>query len=192
LTGLEPMVDRPTSVLDFTNQQQAERVLPQTPLVSSGRSGWQGLTFTHYRHPSHQTVEHCLQQHSLVITSPKSCFWAERHLDGKLERYAHGNGRIDIIPALLNRRTNWDREVEFSTIAICPTLLERATESSSQHEVELMPQLAIDDPVIRQLSLAIEIELQTGCLSGRLYGESLGIALAARLVQNYKAYQRRC
>jgi AraC family transcriptional regulator len=185
LTGLEPMVDRAASALDFTNQQEATRVLPQAPLVSSDRSGWNGLTFTHYRHPPYQTVEHCLQQHSLVITSPESCFKAERCLDGKCRQYTHGNGRVDIIPALLNRRTNWDREVEFSTIAICPTLLERTTQELRQREIELMPQLGIDDPVIPQLALALKTEIQTGCLSGRLYGESLGIAMAARLIQNY-------
>ncbi len=86
------------------------------------------------------------------------------------------------MPALLNHQTNWDREVEFSVIAICPTLLNRASE---QGGVELMPQVAVVDPVIRQLALALKLEIVTGCLSGRLYGEALGTALAARLVQNY-------
>jgi AraC family transcriptional regulator len=189
LTGLKPMINYATSTLDFTNQQEAARVLPQTPLVSSYHSGWKGLTFTHYCHPPHETVEHCLLQHSLVITDPKSCFQAERRLDGKFKHYAHGKGRIDVIPAFLNHWTNWDREVEFSTIAICPTLLGRATQELMQREIELIPQLAIDDPVIQQLALALKTEIQTGCMSGRLYGELLGTALAARLVQNYAVSQ---
>jgi AraC family transcriptional regulator len=185
LTGLKPMVNYATSTLDFTNQQEAARLLPQTPLVTSYHTGWKGLTFTHYCHPPHKTVEHCLLQHSLVITDTKSCFQAERLLDGKFKNYAHGNGRVDLTPAFLSRWTNWDREVEFSTIAICPTLLNRATQELMQREIELIPQFAIDDPVIQQLALALKLEIQTGCMSGRLYGESLGIALAARLVQNY-------
>jgi AraC family transcriptional regulator len=185
LTGLKPMVNHATSTLDLTNQQEAARVLPQTPLVASYHTGWKGLTFTHYCHPPHQTVEHCLLQHSLVITDPKSCFQAERRLDGKFKHYAHGNGRVDVIPAFLSHWTNWDREVEFSVIAICPTLLSQTTQELMQREIELIPQLAIDDPVIQQLALALKTEIQTGCMSGRLYGESLGTALAARLVQNY-------
>ena len=129
--------------LDFTNQQEATRVLPQTPLVASYHTGWKGLTFTHYCHPPHETVEHCLLQHSLVITDTKSCFQAERLLDGKFKNYAHGNGRVDLTPAFLSRWTNWDREVEFSTIAICPTLLDRATQELMQREIELIPQFAI-------------------------------------------------
>jgi AraC family transcriptional regulator len=179
------MVNHATATLDFTNQQEAARVLPQAPLVTSYHTGWKGLTFTHYCHPPHKTVEHCLLQHSLVITDPKSCFQAERRLDGKFKHYAHGNGRVDVIPAFLNHSTNWDREVEFSAIAICPTLLNQTTQELMQREIELLPQLAIDDPVIQQLALALKLEIQTGCMSGRLYGELLGTALAARLVQNY-------
>ncbi len=171
--------------LDLTNQQEVARVLPQTPLVASYHTGWKGLTFTHYCHPPHKTMEHDLLQHSLVITDPKSCFQVERRLDGKFKHYAHGNGRVDVIPAFLSHWTNWDREVEFSVIAICPILLNQTTQELMQREIELVPQFSIEDPVIQQLALALKTEIQTGCMSGRLYGESLGTALAARLVQNY-------
>jgi len=178
-------VNYATSTLDFTNQQEAARVLPQAPLVASYHTRWKGLTFIHYCHPPHKTVEHCLLQHSLVVTDPKSCFQAERRLDGKFKHYAHGNGRVDVIPAFLSHWTNWDREVEFSVIAICPTLLNQTTQELMQREIELIPQFSIDDPVIQQLALALKTEIQTGCMSGKLYGEALGTALAARLVQNY-------
>ena len=174
-----------TSTLDLTNQHEVVRVLPHPPLIASYHTGWKGLTFTHYCHPPHKTVEHCLLQHSLVITDPKSCFQVERCLDGKSKQYAHGNGRIDVVPAFLNHWTNWDREVEFSVIAICPTLLNQTTQESTQCEIELIPQFSIDDPVIHQLALALKTEIQTGCMSGKLYGEALGTALGARLVQNY-------
>jgi AraC family transcriptional regulator len=179
------MANHATSTIDLTNQQEAARVLPQTPLVASYHTGWKGLTFIHYCHPPHETLEHSLLQHSLVITDPKNCFQAERHLDGKFKHYAHGNGRVDVIPAFLSHWTNWDREVEFSVIAICPTLLNQTTQELMQGEIELIPQFAIDDPIIQQLALALKLEIQTGCMSGKLYGELLGTALAARLVQNY-------
>ncbi|MEM6437139.1 MAG: hypothetical protein AAF773_25275 [Cyanobacteria bacterium P01_D01_bin.115] len=118
-------------------------------------------------------MEHCLLQHSWVVTDPESCFQAERRLDGKLKHYAHGNGRVDVIPALLNHCTNWNQEVEFSVIAICPTLLQQTAQPQA---IELIPQFAIADPVIQQLALALKTEIQTGCRSGRLYSESLGTA----------------
>ena len=175
------------STFDLTNPQEAVRVLPHSPLVASHHTEWKGITFTHYCHPPHKTVEHCLLQHSLVITHPKSCFKAERSLDGKLKHYAHGNGRVDIIPAFLAHWTNWDKEIEFSVIAICPTLLNQTTQELTGRDVEIIPQFSIDDPVIQQLAIALKTEIQTGCLSGQLYGEAIGTALAARLVQNYTA-----
>jgi AraC family transcriptional regulator len=178
-------MNQATSTIDLTSQQEAARLLPQAPLVDSYHTGWNGLTFTHYCHPPHETVEHHLLQHSLVITEPKSCFQAERRLDGKFKHYVHGNGRVDVIPAFLNHQTNWDREVEFSVIAICPTLLIQATQDLMPCEIELIPQVSIDDPVIQQLALALKLEIQMGCMSGRLYGELLGTALAARLAANY-------
>jgi AraC family transcriptional regulator len=161
------MVNHATLTLDLTNQQEALRVLPQAPLVASHHTGWKGLTFIHYCHPPHETLEHCLLQHSLAIAAPKSCFQVERHLDGKLTHYAHGNGRVDVIPAFLDHWTYWDREVEFSVIAICPKLLNKTTQELMQHEIELIPQFSIDDPVIQQLALALKTEIQTGCTSGR-------------------------
>ncbi len=174
-----------TSALDLTNQREVARVLPHLPLVTSYHTGWKGLTFAHYRHPPHKTVKHSLLQHSLVITHSKSCFKAERYLEGKSKHYVHGNGLVDIIPAFLDHWTNWDREVEFSVIAICPTLLNQTTQELTGRSVELIPQVSISDPVIQQLALALKTEIQTGCLSGRLYGESLGTAIAARLARNY-------
>ncbi|MEL6259864.1 MAG: AraC family transcriptional regulator [Cyanobacteria bacterium J06626_6] len=179
------MANQTTSTFDFTSQAEAARVLPQRPLVASYHAGWQGLTFTHYRHPPHKTVEHRLLQHALVITDLKSCFQAERRLDGKFKHYAHGNGRVDVIPAFLSHGTSWRQEVEFSVITLCPTVLNQAAQDLIPREVELVPQCSVEDPVIQQLALALKLEIQTGCLSGRLYGESLGTALAARLVQNY-------
>lgn len=179
------MVNHATSTLNLANQEEAARVLPQAPLVASYHTGWKGLTFLHYRHPPHETVEHRLLQHSVVITDSRSCFQAERYLEGKFKHYAHGNGRVDVIPAFLSHRTNWDQEVEFSVIAICPTLLNQTTQELMQRKIELIPQFSINDPVIQQLALALKMEIQTSCMSGRLYGESLGTALAARLAWNY-------
>lgn len=174
-----------TSPVDLTNQKEVERILSCSPVVTSYHAGWKGITFTHYHHPPHKTIEHALLQHSLVITNPTSDCSVERRLDGKLQYCAHDKGQVDVIPALLNHQTSWRQDVEFSVIAICPALLNRTVQEPTQRDVELIPQVSIDDPVIRQLAIALKTELKTGCLSGRLYGESLGTAIAARLVRNY-------
>lgn len=174
-----------TSPVDLTNQKEVKRILPYSPVITSYHAEWKGITFTHYHHPPHKTIEHSLLQHSVVITNPISDCKAERRLDGKLQYCAHDKGQVDVIPAFLNHQTSWGQDVEFSVIAICPAWLNRTVQAQMQRDVELIPQVSINDPVIRQLAIALKTELQTGCLSGRLYGESLGTAIAARLVQNY-------
>jgi AraC family transcriptional regulator len=171
--------------IDLTSQQEAAQVLPHTPLFASYEVGWQGITFTHYCAPSNETVEHYLQQHAIVVTGSQSSFQAEHRLDGQFKRYSHGNGRVDVIPAFLSHWTNWDRQAEFSVIAVCPTFLNRVVRETCGRGIELMPQFSIDDPVIQHLALALKAEIQAGCMSGKLYGESLATALASRLVQNY-------
>jgi AraC family transcriptional regulator len=47
--------------------------------------------------------------------------------------------------------------------------------------------LGIRDEQIEHISLALKAELEAGCPSGRLYGESLAIALAAHLLSEYVA-----
>ncbi len=171
--------------IDLTRQREATQVLPHTPLLASYEAGWQGLVFTHYLAPSHETIEHYLQQHAIVITDSRSSFQAEHRLDGQFRQYSHGHGRVDVIPAFLKHWTSWDRQAEFSVIAICPTFLNRIVRETWGRDIELVPQFSIDDPMVLHIALALKAEIQSGCMSGKLYGESLGTALASRLVQNY-------
>ncbi|RJG03996.1 helix-turn-helix domain-containing protein [Noviherbaspirillum sedimenti] len=53
---------------------------------------------------------------------------------------------------------------------------------------ELMRSSYVQDAQIRQIGLAILAECRSGFSSGRLYGESLAIALAARLVTCYSSH----
>lgn len=62
-------------------------------------------------------------------------------------------------------------------------------EENKNNGIELIPQFGIIDPIIRHLTLALKAEVETGCLTGRLYGESLGTALAMRLIQNYSVFK---
>ena len=51
--------------------------------------------------------------------------------------------------------------------------------------IEIVPQIGIFDPQVSQIALVLESELQSGFKSGRLFGESLGTALAAHLLARY-------
>lgn len=183
-------MEKKAIVVDLTTPQDSAQVLPQAPILSSQHTEWGGVFFAHYRHPSHETLEHYLMQHTLIITDVNSQFQVEQRIDTQFKRYQNGNGQFDIFPANLSHWAYWDREIEFSTIAICPQFLQRlAMEENKSNEIELIPQLGIIDPIVGHLALALKAEVETGCLTGRLYGESLGTAIAMRLIQNYSVFK---
>ena len=51
--------------------------------------------------------------------------------------------------------------------------------------VDIPPQLHVRDPRIEHIGWAVKAELETAEPLGRLYGDSLGLALAAHLVRSY-------
>jgi AraC family transcriptional regulator len=51
--------------------------------------------------------------------------------------------------------------------------------------LQINPQYAVSDPQVVALVLNMRAEIRAGCPSGRLYGEALSVALAARLQARY-------
>lgn len=174
-------------IVDLTEPEKSSQVLPQPPLLSSQKA-WEGIFLAHYRHPAYESPEHYLMQHTLLITNTNVRFHVEQRLDGKFKQYAHGLGRLDLFPANLSHWATWDRETEFSIVAICPKFFEKvALENIKGDRVELIPQFSIVDATIGHIALALKAEVEAGCTTGSLYGESLATALVMRLIQNYSA-----
>ena len=63
-----------------------------------------------------------------------------------------------------------------------------ARESIPSKDVELKPLFAIEDQQIRTLVSLLETEAKAGCPTGRMYGESLGMALAAYVLRKYSVF----
>lgn len=59
-----------------------------------------------------------------------------------------------------------------------------------QHYSKITPARGVRAPQIQYIGLALLAELETGCLSGRLYGESLATALAVHLVKRYSTSRK--
>lgn len=66
-----------------------------------------------------------------------------------------------------------------------------AGDSMPRGPVELKTLLVIEDEQIRALGSLLERETRTGCPTGRLYGESIGMALAAHLIRRYAVFPPR-
>lgn len=176
-------------LLNLTKREESAQVLPQAPIMSSQHVGWNGIFLAHYRQPAHETPEHRVTQHVIAITDVRTQTQSERRLDGRLQRYLFGNGQISLTPANVSHWGAWDNEGEFTMLTICPRFVERvARESVNAERVELVPQFAVVDPLIQQVGLALKADVETGCVTGRLYGESAATMLAVHLLKHYAVF----
>jgi AraC family transcriptional regulator len=82
--------------------------------------------------------------------------------------------------------TVWKEDAEFSLLTLCPKFVgEVAHESIDPDRIELIPRFAAFDPLIHQIGLSLKADLEAGCPTGRIFGESAATMLAARLLQQH-------
>lgn len=107
----------------------------------------------------------------------------------RLQRFVYTRGDVDIFPAGVSDFWEEDSASTFLVLGIAPALLRRAAEDMGldPDRAGLAPRHQFKDPQIEYIAWALEAERQAGAPSGRLYTESLGLALAAHLVGRYAA-----
>lgn len=165
-----------------------------SPLFPSGETA---VTEAEVVWPSLIIEQHHLRPLEFPEATAESHLIAMHFRPAKLEWFLGGHpqtrrmrrGSLDIIPRGTPLGGYSLDETEFLMLALDPCIVERmAGESGAADRVELVRQLGIRDPQIEHICLALKAELETGCLSGRLYGESLAVALSAHLLAKYTVH----
>lgn len=165
-----------------------------TPLFTSDENAtatvkgvWSGLLVERHHLKPLEFPESTADSHLIAMHfRPAKLEW---FLGGHPQIMRMRRGSLDIIPRGTLLGGYSVDETEFLMLALDPCIVERmAGKSGAAERVELVRQLGIRDPQIEHICLALKAELETGCLSGRLYGESLAFALAARLFSKYSAH----
>lgn len=116
--------------------------------------------------------------------------------DNRTHHRLQSRGDIDVIPAGIPGVWEEDGASAVLLISLSPELLAAAAtracvcDPDGAHgvvgPVELAPQFQLRDPRLEHLAWAFEAELRAEVAGDPLYGESLGMALAAHLVQHYR------
>jgi AraC family transcriptional regulator len=108
--------------------------------------------------------------------------WTEHQRDAKVL----SRGHITIVPAGLVHGGSNPEPSAWTSIYLKPSLIaQAAADLLNPDSVEIIPQIELDDSQICHVVEALEAEIHDGFGSGRLFGESLGIALAGRLLARY-------
>lgn len=169
-----------------TNQHRAEHPA-EFVLLSSGRSTWDGILLEHLQFPPLDISDiSAVSNHlTLQLGTPKTM---ELKVNGKFSRKQMVPGNVCITPIQHLHSVRWQCNMEVLSMTLEPALIMQAAhESIDPNRVELLLQRGQNDPLIREILLALKAELEAGCPSGRLYGEAMGTAIAVHLLKRYTA-----
>ncbi|HXO17990.1 MAG TPA: AraC family transcriptional regulator, partial [Candidatus Dormibacteraeota bacterium] len=114
----------------------------------------------------------------LLVTS--SC-------NGQTLRRLQVPGDVKIVPPGVARVWETESATTKLSMYVSPALLFSAADAMGldPERVAVPPQLHVRDPRIEHIGWAVKAELETPEPLGRLYGDSLGLALAAHLLRTY-------
>jgi AraC family transcriptional regulator len=109
---------------------------------------------------------------------------------GESHRGTAIHGDIDIIPWGTPGRWELKQKDTALVLSLAPKLLRTAAEDCGldADRLEMRNRFQARDAQIEHLGWALKSEMERGYPCGRLYLESLGIALAAHLVQNHSSF----
>src|SRR5580704_2824321 len=96
-------------------------------------------------------------------------------------------GDVKIVPPGVPRVWETESATTKLSMYLSPALLLCAAEAMGVNAdcVDISPQLHVRDPRIEHIGWAVKAELEASEPLGRLYGDSLGLALAAHLLRAY-------
>lgn len=132
--------------------------------------------FSELRHTDHSVSMHVGAP--LLVSS---------RCDGLILHRLQVPGDIKIVPAGFSRVWETEGPTIKLTIDVSPSLVRSAAQEMGVNpdRVSIAPQLHLRDPQIEHIGWALKAELETDEPFGRLYADSLGLALAAHLLRRY-------
>jgi len=171
-------------------------VRPDGVILSSSSCPWRdSFKVEHHRRPAYEQEEVILPQANVVFFSDRMkepCPVEWRIAGSSLKQKSIRPGEIGITA---KDTPIWGRcfaPSDILIISFSPNLLNAAVaDAASSAKVELQALQHTRDRKIRAIGSLLETEVRAGCLTGRLYGEFLGMALAAHVLRTYAVFPPR-
>ena len=165
------------------------RLVPLFPVISSvtsDRVRWDGVTLHSFHDiPPCEIPEHVHPTHTLsLLTSPSAN--VEWTTGGRTRRALNRSGTLYLLPAGTRDRLGWDAPTSRIVMTLESRVITKAFEETAHCDsFELVEHWTLQDQHLTRLMLALHADLDDGSPAGRLYGESLSLALAVYLARRY-------
>jgi AraC family transcriptional regulator len=166
--------------------RHADRKMEFRVKASSEPRCWSGFEATLYE-ASAGFSEVSVSQHSVSMHVGRPLLVTSR-CDGSTLRRLQVPGDLKVIPAGASRVWETESATTKLSMEISPALLHSVAETMGVRNpggIAIVPQLHFTDPRIEHIGWAIKSELESSDPFGRVYGEGLGVALAAQLLRRY-------
>jgi len=169
--------------------------MPTPPTQTSYETGWSSATLEHYCLPPGETPG-ALNDHYVVGICCEQISQLEMKMDGvangRWQTQPHFYGGVLLYPMHHFCSARFQQSFEMILLNLKSDLLTHsAAELLAVDQVELLPQVSLNDPLILQIGLALKADLESRRPGGRLYAETLTNTLAVHLVRHYSAHQHK-
>lgn len=157
----------------------------QPPILTSAQAPWRGIRLEHHRFSPFETNDACCLN-NVVFLQLQTAITLEWKENGEFRSGRILPGHSTLAPAQTTFSVRSRDSGQCLSVSLDSKFLAwAACEFDGADGFELIPFHGLDDPLVHAICMAMKTEVENGVRGGRLYGESLGTALAVHLVQNY-------
>jgi AraC family transcriptional regulator len=166
------------------------QIVPVTkaPLLTSASTSWSGFLLECHAPKFARGNVWCSWHRTHINLVTKGTLTFRVRQFGKDEWFSARTGSVSIIPKGFGEICfSVDQfDCELTCVELDPALLTKALDGKNAPALDaLTPQLVIEDAQIAALLTNMKMELSQGCSNGRLYAQSLSVALAAYLEKRF-------
>jgi len=178
----------PATAIPVLRHGRPDPLVPETSTALSRGARWDGLALETLTDlpavavPEHEHPTHLL---SLLVGAPLAIEWTT---GGRTQSAVNEPGTIHLLPKGTCDRLVWKGRSNRILVTLEPRLLTGGLEQTAhRHDLDLETHWQLNDRHLASLILALQADMEDGCPAGRLFGESLGTAIAVYLARRYAA-----
>lgn len=158
--------------------------------LRSDERQWSGFLLESHRKPARGLITEFSPQRTLVELCIKGRGTLQARADGRKHRFCLEPGRLSILGSRCELQSlSWHGPHQVLVVELCGSRLAplSALEYEDVEGLALVSRFGIRDDHIAALISSMQAEVESGCPTGRLYAESLSLALASYLLGHYSA-----
>jgi AraC family transcriptional regulator len=160
-------------------------------VLSSQARGWYGIEALCYRLASTDEILTITDEYDRLVLYLETSPMLARQFDGKWATTRALPGGLNLTPRTSAVAYRWEGSVTNLRLRLTPALLAQSADDMGYGDpahVEMIERFNFHDPFIEQIGRALLSELQNGGLAGRLYAESLGLALGGYMLRKHAIF----